>query len=68
MLFCQPFNLISSSLNQKKKSDIARVKYFQFHFRSLVASLPFMHHERGTKQAARDWEVESLSTCYILYL
>ena len=27
-----------------------------------------MHHERGAKQAARDWEVESLSTCYILYL
>lgn len=27
-----------------------------------------MHHERGAKQAERGWEVESLSTCYILYL
>ena len=68
MLFCQPLNLISSSLNQKKKRISLELNIFSFIFSSLLATLLFMHHERGAKQGARDWEVESLSTCYILYL
>ena len=68
MLSCQPFNFISSSLNQKKKAISLELNVFSFIFSSLLATLLFMHHERGAKQAASDWEVESLSTCYILYL
>ena len=32
MLFCQPFNLISSSLNQKKKAISLELNIFSFTF------------------------------------
>ena len=61
----QPHFQLSES---EKKAISLELNSFSFIFSSLLATLLFMHHERGAKQGARDWEVESLSTCYILYL